>query len=238
MKKLLCAFLLLFVTTLHAETFMLAAGAGYKRPVSELARQYEAASGNKVEEFYGNMAQVMTQVSQSGKVALILADLDFLQKTKEVEFAGFLPLGDGKLVLAYAKDKPLKSPEGLTDAAITRIAMPDQKNAIYGIATTEFLDKSGLASRIKGKLMVVATVPQVSAYLVSGDIDAGFINVTDALGIKDKIGGYLVIDPKTYGAIKIAGGIVKGWESKPAVKSFVEYLQTPAARVILDRHGL
>lgn len=238
MKKILFSFLLFFVTALHAETFMLAAGAGYKRPLDELARQYESRSSNKVESFYGNMAQVMTQVKQSGKVALILADLDFLQKTKAVEFAGFMPLGDGKLVLAYAKDKTLKSPEALTDAAITRVAMPDQKNAIYGIATTEFLAKSGLASRIKDKLMVVATVPQVSAYLVSGDVDAGFINLTDALGIKDKIGGYLEIDPKSYGEIKIAGGIVKGWESNAAVKSFVEYLQTPAARAILQKHGL
>lgn len=238
MKKILFSFLLLFVTALHAETFMLAAGAGYKRPLDELARQYESRSSNKVESFYGNMAQVMTQVKQSGKVALILADLDFLQKTKAVEFAGFMPLGDGKLVLAYAKDKTLKSPEALTDAAIARVAMPDQKNAIYGIATTEFLGKSGLASRIKDKLMVVATVPQVSAYLVSGDVDAGFINLTDALGIKDKIGGYLEIDPKSYGEIKIAGGIVKGWESNAAVKSFVEYLQTSAARAILQKYGL
>lgn len=238
MKKILFCFLLLFVTALHAETFMLAAVAGYKCPLDELARQYESRSSNKVESFYGNMAQVMTQVKQSGKVALILADLDFLQKTKAVEFAGFLPLGDGKLVLAYAKDKNLKSPEGLADGAITRIAMPDQKNAIYGIATSEFLEKSGLGHRIKSKLMVLATVPQVSAYLISDDVDAGFINLTDALGIKDKIGGYLEIDPKTYGEIKIAGGIVKGWESNAAVKSFAQYLQTPAAHAILKRHGL
>ena len=61
---------------------------------------------------------------------------------------------------------------------------------------------------------------------------------TARMSIKDKIGGYLEHAPKTYGEIKIAGGIVKGWESNAAVKSFAQYLQTPAAHAILKRHGL
>lgn len=237
MKKL--AFLLLTLSSLlHAETLMIAAGAGYKRPIAELARGYESASGNKVEEFYGNMAQVLAQARQSEKVALILGDLDFLQKTTDVSFSNFLPLGDGKLVLAYAKGKTLKNPQALRDSTFTRISLPDTRNAVYGKAAEEFLGKSGLASQLKNKLFVVSTVPQVSAYLLSGEVDAGFINITDALGIKDKIGGFIEIDPQSYGPIKIVGGVIKSREADPAVKAFAEYLRTPFARNILEKHGL
>lgn len=238
MRKFWLWVFLLLSPLAYAETMMLAAGAGYKRPVSELARGYEAASGNKIEEFYGNMAQVMTQVHQSGKVAIILADQDFLQKAKNISFAGILPLGDGKLVLAYAKGKTLKNPEALAEAAFGRIATPDTQNAIYGKAAEEFLAHSGLAGRVKSKLLMVATVPQVSAYLVSGEVDAGFINLTDAMGIQDKIGGYIEIDPSSYSHIKIVGGIVKGWEDQAAVKGFVNYLQTAPAQSILKKNGL
>ena len=238
MKKLLALLLLTLSTLSHAETLMIAAGAGYKRPTVELARGYESTTGNKVEEFYGNMAQVLTQARQSGKVALVLGDLDFLQKTTDVSFSNFLPLGDGKLVLAYAKGKTLKNPQALLDSTFTRIALPDTRNAVYGKAAEEYLSKSALASQLKAKLLVVSTVPQVSAYLVSAEVDAGFINITDALSIKDKIGGFIEIDPQSYGSIKIVAGIIKGREADPATKAFAEYLRTPLAHSILEKHGL
>ena len=47
--------------------------------------------------------------------------------------------------------------------------------------------------------MILATVPQVSAYLIAGTVDAGFINITDALGIQDKIvAGFDEIPPALY----------------------------------------
>lgn len=238
MKKLTLLLLLTLSTLLHAETLILAAGAGYKRPVTELVRNFESANNIKIEEFYGNMAQILTQSRQSGKVALILGDLDFLQKTTAVNFSSFIPLGNGKLVLAYAKGKNLKNPETLLDPAFERIALPDTKNAVYGKAAEEFLNKNGLADRIKNKLMVVSTVPQVSAYLISGEVDAGFINLTDALGIKDKIGGFITIDPQSYSTIKIVAGVVKDAEINPAVNAFTNYLNTAPARATLEKYGL
>lgn len=238
MKSILVVLLLALSSLLHAETLMIAAGAGYKPPVSALARGYEAASGNKVEEFYGNMAQVIAQARQSERVGLILGDLDFLQNVKEIRFTDFLPLGDGKLVLAYAKGKAMQFPATLADADFQRIAIPDTKNAIYGKAAKEFLENSGLSDRVKGKLLMVATVPQVSAYLVSGEVDAGFINISDELGIHDKIGGYLEIDPKSYSPIKIVGGVVEGWGTKAEVRGFIEYLKTAPAQGILKKFGL
>lgn len=86
MKTRLFLFLLFFSSILHAETRVMAAGAGYKRPVAELVRSYEKASGHKVEAFYGNMARVLAQARQSGKVSLILGDLDFLQKSTAIDF--------------------------------------------------------------------------------------------------------------------------------------------------------
>ena len=236
--KIVFVLLLALSSLLHAETLMIASGAGYKRPVSALARDYEAASGNKVEEFYGNMAQVIAQTRQSERVGLIVGDLAFLQNAKEIHFTGFVPLGAGKLVLAYAKGKSMQTPLTLADADYKRIAIPDSRNAIYGKAAEEFLETSGLAARVKDKLLMVATVPQVSAYLVSGEVDAGFINITDVMGIHDKIGGYLDIDPKSYTPIKIVGGIVEGWETKTEAKAFIDYLKTAPARNILEKNGL
>jgi len=220
------------------EALLVAAGAGYKRPVTELCAAFEKQSGIKVEQFFGNMAQVLSQTKETGKVGMVMGDKLFLENNQHVKFSRFAPLGEGRLVLAYAKGQSLQSADELLDGRFVRIAMPDPKNAIYGKAASEFMAATGLADKLQSRLMVVATVPQVSAYLVSGDVEAGFLNLTDVLGIKDKIGGYLEVDRAHYQPILIAGGVVQGFEDTAAVKSLEVFMASPEARAIMARHGL
>lgn len=238
MKKYALFILFCISPFLHAETLLVAGFAGYKRPVSELSQQFEKVTNNKVDLFYGNMAQVLAQTSQSDDVSLVIGDLSFLKQAKKVSFSHFIPLGDGTLVLAYAKGKSLDSPQQLLSEKFTRIALPDTKKAVYGIAAHEFLSVGELDKKLKNKLMEVSSVPQVSSYLISGEVDAGFINMTEALAIQDKIGGYIEIDHQTYSPIYIAAAVVKGHENNAAVKAFQNYLNSDAAHKALQGAGL
>lgn len=240
--RLLLAALLIYVgvalQAVAAEPLTIAAGAGYKRPVAELASAFERSAGVKVETFFGNMGQVLAQAAQSERVAVVFGDLAFLENAGELKFARFLPAGKGRLVLAWPTGRRLATAQGLADPAFVRIALPDVRHAVYGKAGSEFLERSGLADKVQGRLITAATVPQVSAYLVSGEVDAGFINLTDALGVRERIGGYIEIDPALYGEIRIAGGVVAGREAQPGVAEFGSFLQGAEARAILARHGL
>jgi molybdate transport system substrate-binding protein len=237
-RLLVLIFALLLVRPALAETLLIAAGAGYKRPVSELSAAFEKKTGFRVEQIYGHMGGVISQAKQSGQVAVIFGDLSYLSKAEGIAFSKLLPLGDGRLVVAWPKGSDLKSPAALTEPRFARIAIPDTKSAIYGIAATEFIQRNNLAAALKDKLQVVATVPQVSAYLISGEVDAGFINLTEALGIKDKIGGYLELDQNYYNRIRIVGGVVDGFGEQPAVLQLQQFVETPEARSILEKHGL
>lgn len=237
-RLLVLIFALLLVRPALAETLLIGAGAGYKRPVSELSAAFEKKTGIRVEQIYGHMGGVISQAKQSGQVAVIFGDLSYLSKAEGIAFSKFLPLGDGRLVVAWPKGSDLKSPAALTEPRFARIAIPDTKSAIYGIAATEFIQRNNLAAALKDKLQVVATVPQVSAYLISGEVDAGFINLTEALGIKDKIGGYLELDQNYYNRIRIVGGVVDGFGEQPAVLQLQQFVETPEARSILEKHGL
>ena len=208
--------LLLLILSLRAshaasvETLLIAAGAGYKRPITELCNAFEKKSGIRVEQIYGHMAGVVSQAQQSEQVAIIFGDLAYLGKVERLAFAGFAALGNGRLVVAWPKGSVLASPNELADKRFTRIAIPDPKAAIFGIAATEYLQRSKLAPLVAGRLQVASTVPQVSAYLISGEVDACFINLTEALAIRDKIGGYVEIDPGLYSTIRIVGGVKIG----------------------------
>jgi len=219
------------------ETVLVAGGAGYKRPIDEIANGFEAASKIKVERIYGHMGQVLQQTRASGKVAVVFGEQDVLEKAEQVSFAKYLPLGEGRLVVAWAKGKTLKLPADVAGDGFARIALADTKQAIFGKAAIEFLQHSGLFPVVEKRLLTVSTVPQVSAYLISGEVDAGFINLTEALAIRDKIGGYLEIPASSYTPIHITAAWVAGQDTA-AVRAFVDYLQTPAVHEIIKRYGL
>lgn len=237
-RTLLIAGLLLITHNVLAESLLIAAGAGYKRPVSEISAAFEKKTGTRVEQIYGHMAGIVSQAQQSEQVAVIFGDHAYLAKVDRLSFSGFVPLGEGRLVVAWPKGGELASPAALADKRYARIAIPDAKAAIFGIAATEYLQRSGLAPTVAERLQVASTVPQVSAYLISGEVDAGFINLTEALAIKDKIGGYLEIDAALYSPIRIVGGVIRGFEDKTTVKSLQQFLVTPEAAAILKRYGL
>lgn len=221
-----------------ADPLNIAAGAGYKRPVTELTKAFEQASGLKVETLYGNMGQILTQAAQTDRIAVVFGDQVFLEQATQLSFSQYLPVGQGRLVLAWPTGRHLTDPNELRQEAFARIALPDVQHAVYGKAADEFLTHSGLKTTLTPRLLKVATVPQVAAYLVSGEVDAGFINLTEALGIQDRIGGYLEIDPAQYHTIHIAAGVIKGREQHPGVAELAAFLQTETAQTILRKYGL
>jgi molybdate transport system substrate-binding protein len=222
---------------LASEKLTVAAGAGYQKMVSELSQAFTAESGLAVELIFGNMGQVTSQAKNSGLVDCVIGDKRFLEQSA-LDFSSMSEIGRGRLLAAFAKGLKLESPADILRDDITRVAMPDPQKAIYGKAADEYLRNSNLYEKIKGKLLVVATVPQVSSYLISKEVDVGFVNLTDLAGIQDKIGGSLEIDQKFYSPILIVAGALKSAPNMNALKLFFEFLAQPKAKEIAAKHGL
>ena len=101
MKRILWAcFMVLFLSgQAMAEPLTIAAGAGYKKLVTALAKAYETASGEKAELVFGNMGQILTQAKGSGAIDVIIGEKGFLEKSG-LQFEGYTEIGHGVLVLA------------------------------------------------------------------------------------------------------------------------------------------
>lgn len=218
-----------------AGSLLVASGAGYKTVVEALADAYSSQSGTTVERIYGNMGQIIGQAKTSGKVDLLIGEEGFL-RSSPLPLTESASLGKGRLVLAWPKGKD--EPADLKASAVARIALPDPERAIYGKAAMEYLDNSGLHDPLKDKLVVVGTVPQVFAYLATGEVDAGFMNLTQAVAAADKIGGFREMDEKLYKPIAIACIRLETAPSADAARKFAEFLGTDAARAIISAHGL
>ena len=126
----------------------------------------------------------------------------------------------------------------LTSDAVKRVAMPDPKAAVYGRAAKEYLDGSGLAEKIAGKLNVVSMVPQVMSYVSRAEMDAGFVNLLAARQGKDKIGGFVAVK-EGYEPIRMTAQPVKGAAGEADdVKAFLTWLGSPKADAVLEKFGV
>ena len=221
--------------TVNAEDLKIAAGAGYKKPLMDVIKEYEKG-GKKIEPFFGNMKQVSTQAKHTD-IALIVGDKKFLSKKSGLEFKNYINLGKGKVVIAYPKGKTLTSVEDIKKQDIQKISMPQPKKAIYGIAGEEFLKSSKMYDEVKEKLYVVATVPQSMTYIVTNEVDAGIVNLTAALANKKKIGGYIEVPQKYYNPIDIVAGKLEACDSKEC-EEFISFLETKMAKDIFKKYGL
>ncbi|QGY40402.1 molybdate ABC transporter substrate-binding protein [Pseudodesulfovibrio cashew] len=235
---ILCALLLAaFTIPAHAGNAVVAAGAGYKKMVNALNTAYEKATGKQIERLYGNMGRVTTLAKESGNVDIVLGDQSFLERAR-LPMAVQQVLGQGRLVLAFAKGSPFNCVADLDNDKVGRIAMPDSSKAIYGKAARQFLTNTDRLPGIKPKLVEVSTVPQVFSYLATKEVDMGFLNLTHALNVKDKIGGYVIVDDGKYTKINILAALLSNSPNPDEAKAFLEFLKTPEAREIITRNGL
>ena len=115
--------------------------------------------------------------------------------------------------------------------------MPQPKKAIYGTAGEAFLHYTNLYEKVEKKLYIVAKVPQVVAYLITEEVDAGIINLTAALANKDKLGGYIIIDEKSYPSIEITAAKLDKCQSTEC-EDFLTFIASPEAKEIFKKYGL
>jgi len=223
--------------TVHAQTITVAAGAGYRAVVDELAEIYARENGVRVERIYGNMGQVTAQARSGGVVDLVVGDKRYLDGASLHSSAEY-EVGRGRLVLAVATGVRFDSLSDLSAQHIGRIGIPDPERAMFGIAATEFLNNSGQHERLFSKLIQVGTVPQVSSYLVTGEVDVGFINETDARAINDRIAAYQRIDEELYSPILIMAKIMNDAPNPAEARRFGRFLAGRAAREAVEQHGM
>jgi len=236
MKKILLTVLALTVFSLsaYADELRIAAGAGYKALVEDMAAYYEAKTGKKMERMYGNMGQVAAQVKLGGGICAVIGEESFL-KTSGIPYTSYNPIGKGVLAIIVRKGLKISSPEDLKKPEFAKIAIPDAEKAIYGKAGTQLIKNSNLG--IEGKLLPAQTVPQAGSYVLSGEADAGFVNITFAGNNKDNLGGFIEVT-KGYSPLEIAAATLEGCPVPEDLKTFIGMLGTPDMKKIAKKNGL
>lgn len=219
-----------------ADAVLVAAIGGYRKPVLELVEAFRKETGFEAQAAFGHIKQIETQARQNPEVAFLIGDRSLLEPTGL--FSRFDRLGTGRLVLVARKGKPLASPDDLKGPAFGRIALAHRTRTVFGGAADTCMKRLNLAGMLAPKLIEVEGVPQVGSYVASGEVDAGFVNATEALAIADRAGPSLDMPQTCYEPIEISLGTVRERTLTAAQSRFQTFLQGDTARRIMAAHGL
>ncbi len=164
------------------EPLLLYCAAGTKPPVLELAKQFEAEYGVKIQIQYGGSGTLLSNIEISRKGDLyIAADHSYIEIAEQKGLiAETLPLARQRPVIAVAKGNPKKiqSLEDLLRPDL-RIALGNPEAASIGRQTKKLLEQAGVWAAIKKQVertgVFKPTVPEVANDIKLGAVDAGII---------------------------------------------------------------
>jgi molybdate transport system substrate-binding protein len=217
------------------------AAASLKDALADAETAYQHSHANVTfSNNFGPSGTLAIQIDQGAPVDIFLSaaakPMDELIAKGLIAAATRRNLLRNSLVLIAPLDSQLKDFQGLASSAIRVIALGDPGSVPAGQYGRQTLTALHLFDVLKSRLVFAKDVRQVLAYVESGNADAGLVYATDAL-TSNKVRVVATAPESTHDAIVYPVGVVKGRPSEAAARQFVEFLATPAAQSIFQKHG-
>ena len=242
-KLLAVALVAAFSTgTATAADIIVSAAASLTNAFADIGKDYEKANpGQKVNFNFGSSGALLQQISRGAPVDVFASadqeTMDRADKQNLIVRKSRHDIVRNTLVVIVpkgAKSAP-KSLEGLKDAGIARLAISNPESVPVGRYTKEALETAGLWDAVKGKSLNTQNVRQSLDYVARGEADAGFVYVTDAAIMPDKVEVLFKVPTKTPILYPIAA--VKGSGKETFALKFIEYVRSDAGQKTLAKHG-
>ncbi|MCX8133500.1 MAG: molybdate ABC transporter substrate-binding protein [Roseococcus sp.] len=225
---------------------LIAGAADLHFALEEIARRFQAETGQALRLSLGSSGNIARQIEQGSPVELFLsADEEFVFRLHAGGHArdrGTL-YGIGRLALLVPPGAPFDAAEGLeglraalSAGRIRRFAIANPEHAPYGRAAEQALRAAGLWERVQPHLVLGENVAQAAQFALAGGSQGGLVaySLVRAPALRGR-GSHALI-PETLHA-PLRQRMVLTRRAGPVAEAFHAYMQGPAAREIMRRHG-
>ena len=231
-------------------TLRIAAAADLLPVLPPILLQFQQESGIRAEATYKASAMLTAQILNGAPFDVFLAaDTGYPQRLLAAHEADPTGIGGpapvvyakGTLVLWTRNDSGLPAPSLalLRDPKLVRLAIANPDRAPYGKAAVAALQKAGLYSSLKPRLVIADDIAQTAQFVDSGNAQAGLISMTSALTPRLKAEGrFFVIPPSLYPPLEQGAVIVRRSTQQPAAHQFMEFLLSARVQAELAKAGL
>jgi len=250
LRATLVALILLCVTPrLFATEVVVAAASDMTPAAKEIIADFEKRTGHTVKLTPGSSGNFYTQISNGAPFDVFLsADVAYirdLEKAGLTEPGSSFVYGIGRIVLWVPRSSSLDVQtlgiKALLQPQVRRIAIANPDHAPYGRAAVSAMEKAGIYSSVKNKIVLGENISQTAQFVQSGAADIGIVALSLALTDTMKSQGkYFEIPLDSYprmeqGAVMLKQAGRAGHTA--AARAFLEALRTTQGREVLRRYG-
>ncbi len=227
----------------ESETITVSAAASLTEAFTDIAAQYETENpGTDVSLNFGGSGNLRTQIEGGAPVDVFASadesQMDTLANKSLIENSTREDFAQNSLVLIVPANSTLNITNitDLTDPKVERIATGNPETVPIGKYTRLALNETGLWNQTEKKMIFAEDVKQVLTYVERGEVDAGFVYMTDAKtaepGTIEIVTNVSVSTPVTY---PIA--VVSSSENKEEAQEFVDLVTGEEGQEILNKYG-
>jgi molybdate transport system substrate-binding protein len=228
---------LIFSSITAAEHVTIAVAANFINPMQQLIIEFEKHSHHTVTLVSGSSGRFFAQISHGAPYDLFLsADSKKPQKLIDAKLAiasSLFTYAYGRLVLWSADSGQIINATSLSNSDFDHLAIANAKLAPYGKAAKEVLLNLALENQTRSKWVVGENISQAYQFVASQNAEYGFIAASQWQG---QGSGWLVPE-HLHQPIQQDAVILTRAKDNKAVFELVEYLQSPAAAIIIQDHG-
>jgi len=240
MKKIWIVVLLLWSSSLEAQTLWLAA-ASTREAVEASVKVFEKKTGHQVSLSFAASSTLARQISMGAPAHLFLsanqAWMDLLEKEGRLVLGSNRPYLSNQLVLVAPKGLLLPKGQPLVsylNQTPRWLAMGDPAHVPAGVYAKAYLEKSGLWDQVKPRMVPASNVRMALALVERGECSLGLVYLTDALASK-KV-QVLAKIPKDQ-APKIVYSLALVGSANEQTRKLYHYLTGPKGRQAFWKFG-
>ena len=226
-----------------AATTLVAVAANFSKPMTEIAAEFEKATGHSAKLSFGSSGKFVSQMENGGPFEVLLsADEKGPQKLVQdglaVANSQFI-FALGKLVLwsatpGYVDDQG----KILSTGGFKHLALADPKLAPYGAAAVEVLKKLGLFDKLQPLIVQGENIAQTYQFISTANAELGFVALSQ-VEENGKIanGSGWIIPSSDYASIRQGAVLMKKGVENPAAQALLDYLKSAPALAIIKKYG-
>ncbi|MDD2806274.1 MAG: molybdate ABC transporter substrate-binding protein [Elusimicrobiales bacterium] len=198
--------------------------------------------GLKVDFNFGGSGQLKAQIQGGAPVDVFIsasaADMDGLEAGELIVEGTRRDAARNRLVLVKGKalKSGLKGVAGLASPGISRIAIGNPATVPAGRYAAEALRKRGLYGAVEARLILAENVRQVLDYAARGEVDAGFVYLTDAR-VEPRVEIAEVLPASDHAKIVYPCAVLKNAPNPAGAAKFTDFLLSKKGKSAFRRFG-
>jgi molybdate transport system substrate-binding protein len=227
-----------------AQTLTVSVAVSMKDAIEELGRQFtKTAPGVTLRYNVGASGDLQKQIEAGAPVDLFVSasqrQMDELERRGLIAADSRRVFARNVLVAVAPADSrlDLARPTALLDPRVTRIAIGNPKTVPAGQYTEESLRALSLWERVQRKLVLAENVRQVLDYVSRGEVEVGFVYVTDLAVRSGRVKEVFRPGEETYRPIVYPAAVTTDSRHSRLGRAFIDLLVSGEGQAVLRRHG-